>query len=228
MKASALQRGSARKGWPSFFFAQDSNDYRPGSRTLRARTGLAFTPPIVHRSGLCYGAGGTPRRLYAARSGPLDACLTHTARAGRTAQPWPKIRPSAPARFLSATHTIATGGRLKCYTPLTPLFYAPGPAPAPQRGHSAALHPASSLWAGHRPRRAAHTFCLWVCPALPPGSAYRLAQGGRAIAHRRTPRQGQSKCPAFYTWGRAALTRPRRRARCPRRQNESGRTPAPV
>lgn len=203
MKASALQRGSARKGWPSFFFAQDSNDYRPGSRTLRARTGLAFTPPIVHRSGLCYGAGGTAR-------------------------PWPRIRPSAPARFLSATHTIATGGRLKCYTPLTPLFYAPGPAPAPQRGHSAALHPASSLWAGHRPRRAAHTFCLWVCPALPPGSAYRLAQGGRAIAHRRTPRQGQSKCPAFYTWGRAALTRPRRRARCPRRQNESGRTPAPV
>lgn len=145
MKASALQRGSARKGWPSFFFAQDSNDYRPGSRTLRARTGLAFTPPIVHRSGLCYGAGGTPRRLYAARSGPLDACLTHTARAGRTAQPWPKIRPSAPARFLSATHTIATGGRLKCYTPPNPPLLCAracsGPTAGALRGPSPGFKP---------------------------------------------------------------------------------------
>lgn len=62
MKASALQRGSARKGWPSFFFAQDSNDYRPGSRTLRARTGLAG---LSRQKGwgapCCQAAARTPR-----------------------------------------------------------------------------------------------------------------------------------------------------------------------
>lgn len=150
-------------------------------------------------------------------------------RPGRSHRPAPAQDSPERAREVPLRNTYNRSWRTaEMLPPLTPLFYAPGPAPAPQRGHSAALHPASSLWAGHRPRRAAHTFCLWVCPALPPGSACRLAQGGRAVAHRRTPRQGQSKRPAFYTWGRAALTRPCRRARCPRRQNESGRTPAPV
>lgn len=55
----------------------------------------------------CWGAGGTPRRLYAARAGPLDACASippgQTAAPPRaTERPRQSIRRRAAARGLRA------------------------------------------------------------------------------------------------------------------------------
>ena len=92
----------------------------------------------------------------------------------------------------------------------------------PTRGHSTALHPALSLWAGHRPRRAAHTPCLWVCTALPPGSACRLAQGGKRHTTPARPTSRPKRAPGLFSLGPGGLDLCPPVLRCPAQLPRSG------